>query len=112
MDKETMIDVVVDRRKWRRGGPKDVQVDGLTRLLNSQGKMCCLGFYALKVGFTENEIFDKWYPNTKDPRCTITEGSAHELININDLSSLPPEERERKLIEAGEKVGIKFSFVN
>jgi hypothetical protein len=48
--------LTIDRKKWLRG-------TGDSFLLSPRdGKMCCLGFYALACGLTENDIRDQLTP--------------------------------------------------
>jgi hypothetical protein len=44
-----MKKLVIDRSRWLRGETEGV-------LLNDDGRMCCLGFEALRIGLTAREI--------------------------------------------------------
>ena len=47
----------VDCRTWRAGGDGNNKVgEGLTRLLNQLGFMCCLGQCALQEGVSANDL--------------------------------------------------------
>jgi hypothetical protein len=46
----------IDRSKWQRG-------PGESRLLNSHGKMCCLGFYGEACGVPTDDLFGLAYPS-------------------------------------------------
>jgi hypothetical protein len=48
--------LTIQRSKWRRGGVEHNKRQGLTRLLNEHGLMCCLGFDALACGVPEAEV--------------------------------------------------------
>lgn len=50
--------LVIEEDKWLRGGG---EVSG--QLLNIHGKMCCLGFYALKAGYELDNIMNKGSPS-------------------------------------------------
>lgn len=41
----------IDRRKWLRGKGKE-----FSKLLRSNGEMCCVGFYAKACGLSDNAI--------------------------------------------------------
>ena len=45
------MDLEIDRELWARGGH-----NGASALMNSDGKMCCLGFAAIQAGLSEGEI--------------------------------------------------------
>jgi hypothetical protein len=47
---EPRLRIVIDRALWMRGSPDN------SRLLNDEGKMCCLGFLGRACGFTEEEL--------------------------------------------------------
>lgn len=47
------MQLVIDRTKWARGG-----INGSSMLLNDEGNMCCLGFAAIAVGLSEDDIID------------------------------------------------------
>jgi hypothetical protein len=52
--------IEIDRQKWARKCDKEFIVG---ELLNSEGKMCCLGFVCLLVGFSKEDIKGKLYPS-------------------------------------------------
>lgn len=47
-----MRKLVIDRAKWQCKGHEV----GVTRLLNTEGKMCCLGFHALEIGCRKSKV--------------------------------------------------------
>lgn len=122
-----LLDVVVDREKWHRGK------GGYTSALYvpRTGKMCCLGFAALKLDLKIEDISDITTPSRL--KCDIPtgflplvralevnyDGSEFEdsdicsqLTNVNDDEQiLNDSDREAKLIELGKQAGINFSFV-
>jgi hypothetical protein len=52
------MEFVIDRSKWLRGkGPTDSYL-----LRSSDGKMCCLGFFSLACGLTQDQIKDVQAP--------------------------------------------------
>lgn len=48
----------IDRSKWVRGGK-----GGEACMLNKQGNMCCLGFYAKACGLTDDQLVSKNLPD-------------------------------------------------
>ena len=61
-----MRKLVIDRAKWQCAGHRD----GATFLLNDVGKMCCLGFQAIAVGYSVRSIKGK-----SDP-CEVARGKS------------------------------------
>lgn len=115
----THLKVVVDRTKWYRGKGGDN-----SRLRNSDGLMCCMGFAALASheGVKESDILGhptiavalRFGEFPEEVNCLPFWQNWVEhrhLYSINDHPKLAPSERERRLIEEGLKVGIEFSFV-
>lgn len=54
--------LTIDRSKWRKGGENFDHVQGLTKLLNKEGYMCCLGFDALASGIPREVILGRDTP--------------------------------------------------
>ena len=125
--------LTIDRKRWgfgNKGGS----------LLNGEGKMCCLGFFALQCGYTRKDIFDKGTPldifNGKDIM-TIKELSSDTkanklkplissnriannstctlLITANDSTSTlyhNPVKRENRIKELFKRIGVAVKFIN
>lgn len=55
--KKKVTTLVINRDKWLRGRPGDGS------LLNSEGKMCCLGFYCKALGIEPKYIRGKGMPD-------------------------------------------------
>ncbi len=57
----------LDVNKWRCGSssmePSNRKGEGKTRMLNTEGYMCCLGQFALQEGCTPAEILDTQTPS-------------------------------------------------
>lgn len=99
--------VVVDRSKWRYGGDKHEDRDGLTLLLNRQGLMCCLGFGCLASGLEPEAILECCTPSSiseyidgetvyPDELSWLRE-IENDAIRVNDDKDISDEERESRL---------------
>jgi hypothetical protein len=109
------MELVIDRSKWLRG-----EGDKSALLRASDGKMCCLGFYCLAVGLTENQIRNKGFPQyLYDNPLEKTEGKwlvdggmdVIFLTDYNDSGALPEKVREEKLTEIFATHGVTVKFV-
>ncbi len=60
---DTLKVVRVDRRKWKNG----YRGMGSSLLLNAEGFMCCLGFAAKRLGYSDEEILDQGAPYVLSP---------------------------------------------
>ena len=132
-----MKQLIIDRSKWRTGGHKYNESHGKTLLLNTQGNMCCLGFYCLQLGeLTENEIKNKGDFTSFDPdELLLTNENiqnvafvydedgddtkrinntlfSDEAIEINDDRNIDNYTREQKLIEHFKKIDVDVTFIN
>lgn len=87
-----VTEFTIDRSRWARRGK-----NGLSKLLNDQGGMCCLGFFAEACGVEPEKLLWKGTPaRLYDPRIPgwLVEGGVHdsgwssreagELMNAND----------------------------
>ena len=116
--------VRIDRSRWRNAG-HDM---GLTKLLNEQGYMCCLGFACQQLGGLEDkEIYMRASPmgtacstqrilrNKKliqyNSRYAYFRNSllAEQAMLIND-KDMPESERELKLVNLFADHDIKLEF--
>lgn len=108
----------IERSKWSRGKGNDVY----NYLLDAEGKMCCLGFYALACGFSTNEIQDIESPEQVS-RCNwdtflVSKGfrtdkqteDAATLMATNDSSKISDEERESIITDIFKKHNIDVTF--
>jgi len=129
--------LVIKRNKWVNGSNED-DPRGSAELLNSEGNMCCLGFFAKACGFKSKEIKNMCTPGslyndrtysdqaergflkkiektpfkellTKDGRNSRL---ANSLIDINDSSTMKNETREKKITEKLTKIGVKVTFLD
>ena len=131
-----MEKLIIDRSKWRTGSNDFEAIKefgsgtGPTRLLNSSGYMCCLGFSCLSRGLTEEDIRDMTTPsqvaNIKHkPELlgkfinTFCEEEYHEnsglssaAMQINDSEGMTREVRESKLTELFKNEDIIVEFIN
>ncbi len=117
----------VKRSKWKRGG----KGPGETFLLNKEGHMCCLGFYALACGLPKKNIREVVAPrdlvragknwNTvlvekeKAPsgyEFVLNSDTAVDAIRANDDQELSDKDREADIKDTFKLVGIKVKFVD
>ena len=124
---EKLLKVVVERSKWYRG-----KTDEHSRLLLSDGTMCCLGFACKAARLKDEQISEVAFP------CMLTAGGLYDLgrdfklpvvlnklvdgihnSNIcseigrtNDNPSISDQVRESTLIRLGKQAGIAFTFVD
>ena len=111
-----MLKVIVDRKRWWRGG-------GPSRLRDSSSEMmCCVGFACLAAGMEEEKIVGKRVVHSKDfsdiPEelyGLVYDGkvspSATELYRVNDNRDYSKRLRETLVKEIGQRVGLEFEFV-
>ena len=137
-EKEVLGDVksfVVDRETWYRG-----KGAGKSCLLNTNGKLCCLGFYARSCGVEdrlmrnigdpnnlvemldgEKTIFDIKVNHVNRKANVLWETKlvhnkknsdiCNKLMTVNDSETFDTFEREKKLTALFKKIGIKVKFV-
>jgi hypothetical protein len=113
----------VDRSKWYRG-----QGHSASSLLQEDGSMCCLGFYAEACGVDRQYLLGKKSPANIDdvvnvPWKTIllmelggVQGRGNsdrcmDLMDINDSKSIYDDVRESGLKELFLKIGIEVVFI-
>jgi hypothetical protein len=122
-----MIKVTVDRGRWLRGVGSETSM----LLRESDGRMCCLGFVALALGKTEDQIRGYAAPGSpvRDNR-GVKVGFGTVLLDLcpkghlsepapiaqameeNDDTSISDEIREERLIPLLAEVGIELEFVD
>jgi hypothetical protein len=118
-----MSKLIIDRSKWRTGNASPHPVIGPTQLLNKEGYMCCLGFYAKQIGcLTDDEI--KGVRTPDDLRIRSVNPRMRNLINddnknsyftdeamsLNDSDNLDDEEREREIKLHFKRINIEVEF--
>lgn len=111
----------VKRSEWLRG----FNINSC--LLNEDGKMCCLGFYARACGLRKQDILDmsdpeqctsvknkKWNTFLIDDDDGSDDNSQYcwELMEANDDKNLSDKKREKKLTSTFKKAGVKVEFVD
>lgn len=121
IEEESMLELVIDRRKWLRGG-KSV-------LRTGDGKMCCLGFACIQSGLSEKDIENLTTPSKitcsfEDTFNLITDYDnnsnnipidsefADQAMFINDDDSIFDTEREEELVNLFSKNNIDLKFIN
>lgn len=104
----------IKRNEWLRGNPDE------GKLLNYEGKMCCLGIYLKACGVPAEDLEDKDMPSElaceyKLPAWLATEEDelvpVVKLANKNDEAGLAPAVREKQLRELFKEQGIVVRFV-
>lgn len=111
----------VSRSTWYRG-----EGSTYSRLLRSDGKMCCVGFLCKAMGMTDKDIMDK--PEVKDTEVAMPNGrllhyteafsplaeSAHilnEAYEVNDSEIQTDKWREAEITKLFKTVNIDVHFV-
>ena len=112
---------VVDRQKWFRGlGFKE------SRLLRSDGKMCCLGFVSKQCGVPDAQLLGIGSPcmlpeaeqlklpvfMRGDYRIVPSTDKCMEAMSVNDNLNIPDDDREGRLQSIFESNGYKLQFIN
>jgi hypothetical protein len=107
--KEKRLVCTVNRRTWARGGK-----NGLSRLLNGDGNMCCLGFLGVASGVSKESLFNKLTPGG----LSLQEQDKYPIVNLweffvetNDNQNMTDADREKRLKEAARENGFSFRFV-
>lgn len=126
-----MTKLTIDRKEWLRGEGSDAS----SLLRKSDGKKCCLGFHALQLGYTEEQIGSLASPpnlvfRTREDRYNA-DGAPHSilvyrdshvfrsgptplcarLMMVNDEPDRPDAEREAELTTLFAEADIEVEFV-
>lgn len=125
----------VDRSTWINGQMKQIYENaGLDRpnsmLLNDQGQMCCLGFYAQACGIPRNKLDGVASPESVNIGVEVAlkrfgpiveSGAgwsgfmnselASDLMAANDKGAVSPKRREQRIARLFKKGGIKVKFI-
>lgn len=112
--------LVIEREKWLRGDEYSSYL-----LRETDQKMCCLGFYSLACGLTQNQIRGlrglttvaymeeelpeglKWLVNARKDNSE----QALSLMEANDSEMWDDEERERVIAAKFAEYGVEVEFV-
>ena len=121
----------IDRSKWvvqADDVPEPSFLDddtlGHSRLLNPQGRMCCLGHICKQIGYTDNALFGAFMPNgltyiakariaglVNDPSSSTNNSKlASAAAQLNDNRELTVAETERKLVDLFADNDITLEF--
>ena len=126
----------IDRSLWRTGGSQlrgelrkierfdnnNTTGHGATQLLNNEGYMCCLGFYALSCGHTKDQILSQnepddmggvFYPTwlvAHNGSSVYNTQAAGELMHANDDGELSREAREQAVKDKFAENGVEVTF--
>lgn len=109
----------IDRSKWLRG----VCINGISKMLDNAGNMCCLGFYAKACGTQDADM--RGYPTPAVVAdiplmifvrpgiisMRVNTSLARSLMYTNDNTQCTEVEREQTVAETFAKVGVKVTFV-
>ena len=118
-----MKQLIIDRKKWLHG-------EGSARsflLREEDGKMCCLGFYALSKGYSKEEILGKQSPaalidcdlkfnklvsiNNYGASRFTSSAICYELFWSNDSTTIKDSTlREQSIIDNFYKIGVEVKF--
>jgi hypothetical protein len=112
-----MITCKVDRKTWYRGKGGDA-----SRLLRDDGKRCCIGFLGTHLGLSDEQMLEET-DLEKVTHCNGSNDKADEFAEehdctlvqaykTNDEKKIDDATRERKLIELGNDMNVKFIFEN
>ena len=103
----------VKRSKWLRG-------TGNGKLLNLQGKMCCLGFAVNQIcRIPKKKLLREWSPldvvkdTLRDGVFTKDDNNKYfveQAIKANDNGAISDKAREARLTKIFKKAGIKVIF--
>ena len=123
-----MKKLTLDYAKWRCGGTgQGISPDpekgmgvgtGTTKLLNSDGYMCCLGQWVLQVAkVTENDILNKSMPHQLNEPCIFTQAKNNSLfedkaIRINDNPNTTVSTKLIQLTQLCKDYGIELTLIN
>lgn len=106
-----MLKVIVNRKTWYRGqgGPG-------SRLLLEDGRRCCVGFLAKRLGASDETLLEECDLLALTP-CKQTDSfsnsyddTLNRAYNVNDNNKLTEEDREATLKDIGKKMGVQFIF--
>lgn len=120
-DRKT-IALTIDRSRWSRG-----DLNGVSRMRNSRGSMCCLGFLARACGYSDTEI-----TGLPDPRAVVRNTSLNlfpvgmvlvdpdpvnsaavsAMIEDNDSVTLTEDKRETRIQQKMAEFGVAVTFVD
>jgi len=114
------MNLTIDRKKWWRGKGKEE-----SSLLKKDGRMCCLGFYCRKLGYTKKDIYLKRTPEsvcnfrenlnslvTVDNRIKSNNFACTELMVANDNILINDREREISITKWMKQIKVKVKFIN
>lgn len=142
MDLAVRRKLTIDRQRWIRGQPGSqllIDEPGITEIDSpaippgrNHGKMCCLGFAALELGYTPDEIRNRPSPKSvvdgghKDlftlarltepyvehPDFVNNTNTCQTLMFTNDRTDISNAEREATLVRIFAELGIDVEFIN
>lgn len=118
--------LIIERSKWLHGEGSEE-----SRLLRSEdGKMCCLGFFALSCNLTPDHISDEPTPNEVGIRmwdqnvadwlwddasgleaASYLSSDCQALMDINDSVIITEDDREKQIATIFASRGVEVEFV-
>lgn len=123
--------LTIDRSKWLRGEGSDESY----LLRESDGKMCCVGFFAIACGVSPDEIRGKkgidmnhhkilddcvsfsCLPNPpakmgRNKYRAVPVQVLIDLYNFNDFKDVPEGQREMNIQDSFKTIGVEVTFVD
>jgi hypothetical protein len=125
-----MQTLTLDYSKWRCGGAEEIDTNtnvlgkGSTRLMNTEGFMCCLGQFALQLDFSKGEIMHEMRPCSLRRKMgefnrRVANGNYYEdtklsvdCIEINDNTDTTPAEKIKQLAALLAQNNIELKVIN
>lgn len=120
-----MKTLILDYSKWRSGAEGDNKVgEGKTKLLNSEGFMCCLGQFSTQLApeLSKNSILgesspaylSKSIPGLSYKKIDIIKDTplSNKAIEINDNEDTTPERKIVLLRKLFRSKGYKIKVIN
>jgi hypothetical protein len=106
----------ISRKKWARGG-----INGQSFLVNTQGGMCCLGFYGEACGVPEEKMLRVSFPNSIDieeqdkfvgliDEAGGANGLCRKLMKANDDKDTTDEHKESEIKRLFKKIDVEVVF--
>lgn len=111
-EKKKVKTFTVDAKNWIRGEKFNNDLDG-SCLLNSHGKMCCLGFFGEACGVDRENLKLYVLPQRRAKEHKAFPSWIYErFAAVNDNGNISDEERVKQLRELFKKKGVTVRFKN
>ncbi|SRR5258706_6565901 len=111
--------LVIERSKWLHGEGHS----NSSLLRKRDGKMCCLGFYSLSCGLTQENIMEVPGPrdytvikyfNKDETRWLLDHNDANSLMDLNDGDPIlmDADSREQAIINIFARHDVEVEFID